>query len=242
MQVPLTGLTVGLGDSRPGQAAELTGPIVGRQLTVLATSVAEVVAVSRAAAGPTDERLLEPRSQFRSVVGDHVEDDPQTVVVCLGDQRLGLCEGAIGGVYVALVDDVVAGVGHRRRVPGVDPNGIHAQITHISQPAAQTGDVPDPVTVPVGEAAQVHLVDDRRAPPLARLGRQRSAVRRLDAREVLPDSGSNRWIRLESSQSVALSFTRLIGSTATIICVRVCSLSSSVCSSASVAVMSSGAS
>ena len=38
---------------------------------------------------------------------------------CLGDQRLGLCEGAIGGVYVALVDDVVAGVGHRRRVPGL---------------------------------------------------------------------------------------------------------------------------
>src|SRR5690606_6530329 len=70
----------------------------------------------------------------------------------------------------AVVGDVVAAVGQRRRVPGVDPDGVDAEPGEVVELAAQAGDVAGAVTVPVGEAADVHLVDDGVAPPVEVVG------------------------------------------------------------------------
>ena len=85
--------------------------------------------------------------------------------VGLGDQRLGFGERPEHRLDRPVVGHVVAGVLHRRRVPGVDPDRVDAQLGDVGQARAQPGDVADPVAVAVGEAADVDLVDDRAAPP-----------------------------------------------------------------------------
>ena len=122
------------------------------------------------------------------VIGDDVEQDPQAQLVRLADQRLRLVEVAEHRLDVSVVGHVVAGVGHRRRVPGVDPQRVDAEIGEVGQPSAQARDVAGAVAVAVGEAADVDLVDDRLAPPLGvgtgvgrRAGRHRHAV---DARSA----------------------------------------------------------
>ena len=48
---------------------------------------------------------------------------------------------------VAVVGDVVAGVRHRRGVPGVDPERVDAQVGQVGQRGAMPGDVAEPVAV-----------------------------------------------------------------------------------------------
>ena len=83
----------------------------------------------------------------------------------LRDQLLGLVERPERRVDRAVVDDVVAVVGERRRVPGVEPERVDAEVAQVRQLGADAGEVADAVAVPVGEAPDVDLVDDRVAPP-----------------------------------------------------------------------------
>ena len=99
------------------------------------------------------------------VVRDDVDDRPDPERSSLGDQRLGLGQGPEGGIDGAVVGDVVATVRQRRDVPRGEPDGVDAEGLQIGQPRADAGEVPGPVAVAVGEAAQVDLVDDRAAPP-----------------------------------------------------------------------------
>ena len=57
--------------------------------------------------------LAEPRVLDRGVVRDPVEQDPEAPVVGLGDEGVGVGQGAEDRVDVAVVADVVAEVGHR---------------------------------------------------------------------------------------------------------------------------------
>ena len=103
--------------------------------------------------------------------------DPDAERVRLRDQRVGVGEGAEDGVDGAVVGDVVAGVGHRRRVPRVEPDRVDAEVGEIGQPGPDAGQVADPVAVAVGEAAHVELVD-RGARHQAELGHGSSMVAR----------------------------------------------------------------
>ena len=82
-----------------------------------------------------------------------------------GDHPICLVQGSVDRFDVAIVGHVVAGVRHRRRVPRVDPDGIDAEARQVRQSSAQTGDVADAVAVPIGETADVDLVDDGGLPP-----------------------------------------------------------------------------
>ena len=75
------------------------------------------------------------------------------------------------GVDVAVVGHVVAGVGLGRRVERVQPDGVDAEVGDVGQPRPDAGQIADAVTVGVGEAADVDLIDDGVAPP----GRVRGA-------------------------------------------------------------------
>ena len=100
------------------------------------------------------------------VVRDDVDDRADPERTRLGDQLLGLLEGAEDGIDRPVVGDVVAGVGERGRVPGVEPEGVDAEILEIRESRANAGQVADSVAVRVAEAPDVDLVDDRVAPPL----------------------------------------------------------------------------
>ena len=121
VQVPLTGLAVGLGDTRPRSAAEDRLPVVGRQLATLAATFAEEVALPLGRSGASREGGLEPVVLVGRVVGHHVDDDLETELVRALDHGVGVRERAEEGVDVPVVGDVVAGVGLGRGVERREP-------------------------------------------------------------------------------------------------------------------------
>src|SRR6185369_2117616 len=72
-------------------------------------------------------------------------------------------------VDVAVVGHVIATVPHRRAVERRQPDGVDAEVAEVWQARRETGHVADAVTVAIGEAADVDLVDHRGAPPLGGL-------------------------------------------------------------------------
>lgn len=153
-------------DPGPGAAPELAAPVVGRQLAAPAAPLTEVEEGPLGAAGPGGERGPEPAVLVGDVVGHDVDQGAQTHPARLADHLLGLGERAEGGVDDTVVGDVVTAVGHRREVPGREPQGVDAEFGKVGQPLADAGEIPGAVPVAVGEAADVHLVDDGRAPPV----------------------------------------------------------------------------
>ena len=83
----------------------------------------------------------------------------------LGDQLLRLPEGPERGIDRAVVNDVVAGVGQRRRVPRVEPKRIDAERGQVRQVGADSRQIAGAVAVGVSKAPNVHLVHDRITPP-----------------------------------------------------------------------------
>lgn len=106
------------------------------------------------------------------VVRHDVDQDSQAQSVDLLDQRPGIGQGAEDRIDGPVVGDVVASVDHRRGEPRVDPQSVHPQIDQVVQALVEPGEVPDAVTVSIGETAQVDLVADRVTPPVEGLGRR----------------------------------------------------------------------
>jgi hypothetical protein len=99
------------------------------------------------------------------VIGNEVHDHPDAVLVRLPHERLRFLQRPEQRIDVAIVRHVIAGVDHRRRVPGIDPDRVDPELAQVRKPRAQPGDVADAVAVAVGEAADVDLVDHGLAPP-----------------------------------------------------------------------------
>ncbi len=93
------------------------------------------------------------------VVGHHVDDHLQSSAVQGRDQRLEVGQRAEPRIDVAVVDDVVATVGERGRIERAEPDRIHAQLREIADAGGDPRQVTDAVTVGVGEAPRVDLVD-----------------------------------------------------------------------------------
>ena len=171
MEVPLAVV-----DARPRRPAEDRLPVVRRQLAVGSRAGPEPETLALGRAGRRRERLAEPRVLARDVVRDDVDDRADPERARLGDQLLGLLQRPEGGIDRAVVGDVVTGVRHRRRVPGVEPEGVDAEIAKVRKPFPHAGEIADAVAVRVAEAPDVDLVDDGVAPPPG-VGRRRGLGR-----------------------------------------------------------------
>ena len=122
VQVPLA-----VRDAGPRGPAEDRQPVVRRQLAGDAAALAEQVAVALGAARGGVERGPEPDVLVGGVVRDEVDDDAHAELVRALEQAVGVGERAEQRVDVAVVGDVVAGVGLRRGVEGREPDGVHAE-------------------------------------------------------------------------------------------------------------------
>ncbi len=148
VQVPLAGAAVGLGDAGPGGAAEHGVPVVGRLAAVGAPAVGEVEAGALGAAGCGGEGLTEPRVLAGAVVGDDVQQDPDTEAVGGAHQPVELGEVAEDRVDVAVVGHVVAVVVLRRGVERAEPDPVHAELlpqVRQSRPDPARSPMPSPV-------------------------------------------------------------------------------------------------
>jgi hypothetical protein len=99
------------------------------------------------------------------VVGHEVEDHCEAAAVDLFEQDVEFVEGSEDGIDVAVVCDVVAKVGHRRRVDGREPEGGDAEIDEVIEALADAREVADAVSAAVLEGAGIDLVDNSALPP-----------------------------------------------------------------------------
>jgi hypothetical protein len=160
VQVPLA-----VGNPGPGGSAEDGVPVVRRLVPIGSPAVAEHVPRPFRRAGTGGQRLLEPRPPVRAVVRHEVDRHLEAERMSLGQHRVELPEVPEDRLHVPRIGDVVAVVGHGGGVERRDPDRLHAEGGEIGQPVADARQVADAVTTPVGEAADVDLVEDRLAPP-----------------------------------------------------------------------------
>jgi len=164
VQVPLFG-PVRTGQAFPGRTTEHRAPVGRRGIAERAASVPEVEHRPFRRTGCRRQRGPEQRVRRRAVVGDEVDQHPETQAVRGGDEGVGLLQGPEAGIDGAVVGHVVAPVGHRRGIPRAHPDRVHAEIDQIGQSRDHSGEVTLAVVVGVGEGARVDLVHHRAAPP-----------------------------------------------------------------------------
>ena len=70
------------------------------------------------------------------------------------------------GMDAAVVADVVAPVLERRRVDGIQPDGVDAERLEIVEMRGDAVEVADAVAVRVGKRARIDLIEDGALPPL----------------------------------------------------------------------------
>ena len=106
------------------------------------------------------------------VVDDQVHHELHAALVDAVEQRVEVGERAEDRVDVLIVADVIAVVVLRRRIDRREPQHVDAERREIVEPRGDARQVTDTVTVGVGEAARVDLIDDRGLPPVGRVRRR----------------------------------------------------------------------
>jgi hypothetical protein len=99
------------------------------------------------------------------VRGDEVEQDADSSLTSVGNERVEVGERAEVGVHVAVVGDVVAPVLVRRREGGVQPDAVDTEPLEVVETIAEPDQVSDPVVRRVRERARVDLIEHAGAPP-----------------------------------------------------------------------------
>src|SRR5438128_697851 len=102
-----------------------------------------------------------------AVVRDDVEDDLDAAPSGLTDQLVDVPQITEIRLDVAVVGHVVAEVGVGRNRDRAQPDGIDAEPLKVIEPADDTREIADAVTVRVLERPHIDLVDDAITPPLA---------------------------------------------------------------------------
>jgi len=95
------------------------------------------------------------------VVDDQLDHDLHVAGVGFVEELLEVGDGAVGGIDVGVVGDVVAVVAEWRGEEGENPEAGDAKILEVVELGDEALEVADAVGVGVGEGADVQLVDDR---------------------------------------------------------------------------------
>jgi len=104
------------------------------------------------------------------VIGDQVEDYPDATAASLANQSFECGEVAQFGMDPTVIAHIVAPIFERRGIDGSEPNRIDTQrsigtIIQVVQVRGDAIEVADAVTVRIGKAAHVDLIENRAAPP-----------------------------------------------------------------------------
>src|SRR5579871_1238960 len=99
------------------------------------------------------------------MIGNEIENDFQSALMHFLNQCVEISQGAEYRGDIAVVRNVVAEVGHRRRVDWRDPNPVNSKPRQIVEPPANSVKVPDAVAVAVLERPRIDLIDNAAFPP-----------------------------------------------------------------------------
>ena len=104
---------------------------------------------------------MEPGVLVAGVVDDELDHDLHAALVGGVEDLLEIVQGAVAGIDVDVVGDVVAVVAQGRGEEREQPEAGDAEVLEVVELGEQAGEVADAVCVGVHEGADVELVDDR---------------------------------------------------------------------------------
>jgi len=116
----------------------------------------------------------------RDVIRHDVDDRADAERTRFRDHLLGLRERPEVRLDRPVVRDVVPRVSLGRGVPRVEPQGVDAELAEVRELRPDAGEIADPVSARVAEAADVDLIDDGASPPSA--SRRQAGCRQVGIR------------------------------------------------------------
>ena len=144
--------------------------------------VAPDVEVAPAGTGFRSARLLKPLMLVGGVVDDKFRDDPQIPAVSFFQEILEIAQGAVGGMNLAEIRDVVTVVLPGGREERQQPDCGYAKILKVIQLFRQAPEVTHSVCIAVVESAYVRFVNNGVFVPEGIILANGQSVRRLHAR------------------------------------------------------------
>ena len=121
-----------------------------------------VVAVAR---GLIRARRLKPGMLVRRVLRHQVDHHAHAVLAGSMQELDQLPEGPEPWVDLEEIGDIITVVAVRGRKERQEPETRDTEFGQVGKARCQSGEIADPVAVPVGEAGHVDAVDDRVLPP-----------------------------------------------------------------------------
>src|SRR6478609_6997926 len=94
-----------------------------------------------------------------------VQNDLEPAIMRTLQQGLEILEGAVIGMDIPIVGNVIAPVAVGRRMNRRQPDRIHAQSLDVIELCRQAGEIALPVTIAVAETADIDLIDRGATPP-----------------------------------------------------------------------------
>src|SRR5208282_4006398 len=151
----------------PRIAAEVALPVAGRAIRRAGNPDVPVAF----GIGARRARLHEPWMLIRGLVGHQIDDHAHPAAMRLCDQAIEGGEIAEIRVDAAVVADVVAPVVERRRIDGVQPDGVDAErvrraVIEIVEMRGNAVEIADAVSVRIGKRARIDLIENGALPPL----------------------------------------------------------------------------
>ncbi len=162
VQVVLPGVFIEL----PGRPAKPAGPVIGR--TTIGSRISPDVPVAFLV-GAVGTRLLEPGMLIGGVIRHKVQNDLKVALVGLLKQRIQVLHGSEERMDIGVIANVIAKIGHRRRVDRREPDRVNAEPAYIVQLPLHTRKISYSVPIAIEKTAWVDLINHARLPPGVRM-------------------------------------------------------------------------
>ena len=111
-------------------------------------------------------RPFEPRMLIGGVVGDKVQDELEVALVGLVEQGVQILKGSEERMDIGVIGNVIAKIGHRRRIDGREPESVNTEPAQIIQFVGDSGEIPYPIAIAIEKTPRVDLINHPRLPPL----------------------------------------------------------------------------
>src|SRR5262245_27015727 len=100
----------------------------------------------------------------RGVVGDEVENSLEAATVRFADQTVEIGKRAEQRIDAAIIRNVVAEIGHRRRIDRRNPDRVDTKPDEVVQPLNDAVQVTNAVAIRILKRPGIDLIDDAALP------------------------------------------------------------------------------
>src|ERR1035441_2520510 len=107
----------------------------------------------------------EPGMMVRGVIRHEIEDHSKTAEMNLCQQAVEILHRSKDRIDAAIIQHIVAKIGHGRRVDRRDPDGVNPKPHKVIKPLKNPFQIANPIAVAVLKRARINLIDNAVLPP-----------------------------------------------------------------------------